>query len=448
MLTSNRLDTAASYLPAAARLPIEILQQIYHCLSSSNFDAARHTCRLWLFASLDKSLLTSQLIRGGWQAGAEQDLQEAADYFARKCRQTAGPSTPQVDSTNNSRTVSVEWILSKRLAAETRFCADWRGIEFSHASSTGKHALDRMIALRAVRPPRMKPLACRGAIPAIPPATFTVSGCGKFVLLTQDRLVFIYTLQNSEAGIRPLTSIFCHRRIVKVSMDTSCGRYAVAILLEGRIGMCCEVDIDKHAPPTSDRLRPSMSLSDFRNFDVRTTSRPGRHNTGQPRVDFDLFSTTRSQLSPQAESYRRRGHPLGRSSDSTYMIGSALTLTDSNCHNGSGEEFNPPVPNASLNRFFPDKSVSDRITKSESEQHSFNNFDPISGVAVSSEVGARRIYKNLCSIHDPPSSVAICPQRQCVAFGCKTGVELQWIDASRGSTLSRYLVLWTSSYPS
>ena len=59
-------------------------------------------------------------------------------------------------------------------------------------------------------------------------------------------------------------------------MDTSCRRSAVAILLEGRIGMCCEVSIDKRSPAGSDRLRSSMSMSDFRHFDVRTTSRRGR----------------------------------------------------------------------------------------------------------------------------------------------------------------------------
>ncbi len=445
MLITEHLGTGAFIIPAASRLPIEILQQIYYQLPPSDFDAARHTCRFWLFASLDKSLLTSQLIDGGWHAGAEQDIQDASDYFGRNRSRTSGPSTSPIDSTNICQSVSAEWILSKRLSAEVRLCPEWRGMEFNHASSTGRPPIDRRINLHAVKPPMRKSLACRGTVPSIPPATFTVSGCGKFVLLVQDRLVFIYGLPNSGDVMKPLTSIFCHRRISKVSMDTSCGRYAVAILLEGRIGVCCEVSIDKAGPPTNDGIRASMSLSDFRNFDVRTTSRPSRLVTSQPRLDFDLFSTTRSELSPQAESYRRRGHPLGRSSDSTYLVGSALTLTDSNSRGETGEEFNSPVPNASLHRFFPDRFVSDRTTKSESEQHSFSNIDPISGIAVSVELGTRRIYKNLCSIQDPPSSVAICPQRQCVAFGCKTGVELQWIDSLRGSTLSRYLLCWKGS---
>lgn len=437
MLMSERPNSSAFLTLSASRLPIEILQQIYHRLSPFDFDAARHTCRFWLFASLDKSLLVAQLMDGGWQAGAEQDLQEAEDYFERNRHRTSRPSASQIDSTNLYQNVSSEWILSKRLAAEVRLCPEWRGMDFGNTSSTETPSIDRRIAVQAVTPPKAKSSGFRGTASSTPPATFTVSGCGKFVLLAQDRLVFIYDLQNSENGMKPLTSIFCHRRINKVSMDTSSGRYAVAILLEGRIGVCCEVSIDKTGPSAIDRRRASMSMSDFKEFDVRTTSRPGRLISSQPRLDFDLFSTIRSELSPQAESYRRRGHPLGRSSDSTYLVGSAMTLTDSNCHNETGQEFNSPVPNASLHRFFPDKFVSDRTTKSESEQHSFNNFEPISGSAVPVVLGTRRIYKSLCSLQDPPTSVAICPQRQCVAFGCKTGVELQWIDALRGSTLSR-----------
>jgi hypothetical protein len=33
-------------------------------------------------------------------------------------------------------------------------------------------------------------------------------------------------------------------------------------------------------------------------------------------------------------------------------------------------------------------------------------------------------YRNLCCEDDLPRSVAICPQRRCVAFGCHGGIEL------------------------
>lgn len=50
------------------------------------------------------------------------------------------------------------------------------------------------------------------------------------------------------------------------------------------------------------------------------------------------------------------------------------------------------------------------------------------------------VYRNLCSDDDPPRSVAICPQRRCVAFGCHGGIELHCASLSRAVT-SRLLTL-------
>lgn len=49
------------------------------------------------------------------------------------------------------------------------------------------------------------------------------------------------------------------------------------------------------------------------------------------------------------------------------------------------------------------------------------------------------IYNNIGTLHDSPLSLAICPQRSCVAFGCRTGIELHWTDATTGSDMSRWL---------
>ena len=44
------------------------------------------------------------------------------------------------------------------------------------------------------------------------------------------------------------------------------------------------------------------------------------------------------------------------------------------------------------------------------------------------EEEAKCTYKGLCSEDDPPRSIAICPQRRCVAFGCQSGIELHCMD--------------------
>ncbi|KAA8897199.1 hypothetical protein FN846DRAFT_783354 [Sphaerosporella brunnea] len=57
------------------------------------------------------------------------------------------------------------------------------------------------------------------------------------------------------------------------------------------------------------------------------------------------------------------------------------------------------------------------------------------------EPGAKFTYRNLCTDDDPPRSVAICPQRRCVAFGCVGGIELHWVDALTGQDLNRWFPL-------
>ncbi|PWY94940.1 F-box domain protein [Aspergillus sclerotioniger CBS 115572] len=44
------------------------------------------------------------------------------------------------------------------------------------------------------------------------------------------------------------------------------------------------------------------------------------------------------------------------------------------------------------------------------------------------ELASRHFIYNVCSAHDPPRSVSICPGRRCLAFGSGTGFELRWID--------------------
>ena len=64
--------------PAVYRVPIEVVQQIYYCVlaestvqssdatsSINDFNNARHSCRAWMAASLDKRLINWAFVRGG-----------------------------------------------------------------------------------------------------------------------------------------------------------------------------------------------------------------------------------------------------------------------------------------------------------------------------------------------------------------------------------------------
>ncbi|KAG8525357.1 uncharacterized protein KY384_009001 [Bacidia gigantensis] len=59
--------------------------------------------------------------------------------------------------------------------------------------------------------------------------------------------------------------------------------------------------------------------------------------------------------------------------------------------------------------------------------------------------GARDVYRDLCSPQDPPRSVAICPQRRCVAFGNQSGIEIHWLDILSGQELQRWFPLSSPS---
>ncbi|POR38101.1 F-box domain-containing protein [Tolypocladium paradoxum] len=90
--------------------------------------------------------------------------------------------------------------------------------------------------------------------------TYTVGLCGRYLMATHGQIAYIYELnhvcspgrsawsiplrrrQGMPLGfLRPVTSIICPRRIISCSMDTSAGRYSVAFLMEGRVGMVCDI---------------------------------------------------------------------------------------------------------------------------------------------------------------------------------------------------------------
>jgi hypothetical protein len=88
---------------------------------------------------------------------------------------------------------------------------------------------------------------------------FTVSSCGRFLMVANGCLLYVYELNrthkipaiktNSNPGaLRPVTSIICPRRVLACSMDTSSNRYAVAILLDGRMGIVCDINTNIVSP--------------------------------------------------------------------------------------------------------------------------------------------------------------------------------------------------------
>lgn len=360
-------------IPSSFYCPSDVLQQIYTLLSPGDFDAARHTCRSWFLASLEsRSLLVRMSRRAACYNSVQKDLELLHEYQARRRSLDGRMWTAEYGLESNvgccqleSDDISEEWVFSKRLAIETMLSADWRGtflgqnpasvsLEDNAENARAPVGLTADVDFSPLLMPRRRLSEYH-----TPVNTFTISGCGRFVLVSRVRMVYIYELgRASRSGFKPNTSIHCPRDVIGVSMDTSSRRYAVAILLEGRVGMCCELMTGFEGTLTTLVPAPQHRASVVRKS--RRTS-----NIAEPTW-FD-------QKSDRCDS--------------------------------------PPE--------YPPDYKEDMLVES----------------------GPRTMYNNLCSFEDPPRSVAICPQRRCVAFGCRMGVELHWVDALTGGGLNRWFPL-------
>lgn len=401
---------------ASGSLPVEILHQIYSYLDPADFDAARRTCRTWMGSSLNSRLLESMLKTAGWWNAS------LADALGNEMR---GMST---------KIESEEWLLSKRLATECLLRPNWGGnglvsvhdggllsahseVRFSRDENLSQHPGPR--SLRGFSLVSEVDFSALGSLESIggdaqpvPAALqFTTSICGKYLLVTRDRTIYVYSLRNQTCMTQDVkascpvvlaSTVDCPNRVLAVSMDTSCGRFAVAALLEERVGLvCCLEDLgtgtrwpknDGHAwDPVSSALWEYQAL---------------RSKSGNPLDSYHhpSSSPTTQPTSPRIISGKGSSSSSSGSRYSTY----------------------PPSPSRGSGGGY---HASGGEGRGESSTRASNNLP---------ETGPYSLYHNLCSPNDPPLSVCICAQRRCVAFGSSGAIELHWVDALSGQGLNRW----------
>lgn len=394
-------------MPPVCKLPTEILEKVYAYLSPVNLDAARHTCREWMVGSLEERLLIRVLKDGGWwrAAKADMDLHE------------------ELNGHRTADGINEEWLLSKRLATECSLLADWTGNGLSRklSSLSDRQTNHTGIALTSetdfselsagYNPSRMGDSQHGSAV------HFTVSVCCRFILVTEGCLIYVYSLRDSTSvshihggHLSPVTTVICPHRVLAVSMDTSSHRFAVAALLEGRVGLVSDLHENT---PLSSRRRPTPQV-------LSTVAR-------------DCRASIYSSISPSeplvTEANTPHDYATFRASPSDRALARAIA-----------EASLPEVHGARDIR--TSWRMDDPLVSPEpgaSRGSSMNTgYVPL-------ETGIRSIYPNLCSAEDPPRSVAICPQRRCVAFGCSSGIELHWIDALTRQDLNRWFPLTAPS---
>lgn len=391
-------------LPPVRVLPAEILENIFTHLSPLDFNAARHTCRAWMIASLEERLLLLMLKRGYWLDAAKADAGEQGGH--------TGPNTIQ--------TVNQEWLLSKRLATECSLNPGWTGNGLSASSPSLPEG--SFITTGIVHATEMDFSKLSGGYSAGADCQstlrFTVSVCHNFLLAVNDCAIYIYTLRDNAVTshqfgghLSPLTTVLCPRRVLAVSMDTSSQRFAVAALLEGRFGLVCDLheELPLQRTNTMPRTIPSAALNPI------MCAYGASVYSAQPCWE---------RISPEgvsAYAHSFRASPRERAAARA-------------------------IAEASLAEVHGVRPISTSFTADECLV--FPGIDPSRPSALPSSTGKnpietriRSIYGNLCSEDDPPRSVAICPQRRCVAYGNSAGIELHWIDALTGQNLNRWFPL-------
>lgn len=170
-----------------------------------------------MLCSLDVSLLTLMLKRGGWWSGVEAELRHA----------------------KRSRYRPEAWFLSRRLSRECALSAGWtgNGVDDPDTRNGFPKVLFESTHVDfgdlATGYPGAGGTQSGGLV-------FTVSVCGRFLLVADGGIIYVYELLGNELTAR--TVVVCPRRVLAMSMDASGGRYAVAALLDGRMGIVCTLD--------------------------------------------------------------------------------------------------------------------------------------------------------------------------------------------------------------
>jgi hypothetical protein len=376
-------------LPASYQLPIEIIQHIFDYLSPKDFNAARHTCRSWMRASLDMSLLSAMLERGGWPSNA--DL-----INERKKRARPGIPTALVRSE--------VWILSRHLSRQCALASHWTGNGIDDRAA--------IIESSSIYFSELSNGDCASRNARSGGLLFSLSACGQFVLVARDTLIYVYKLRG-DSQTHTVTRVVCPRRVLSISMDASSGRHALAALLEGRMGLVCELECGRKS-----KIQVLEEVLEKHTLGEAQSDMTFCHS--QDTVKIDVPKHRSSSVRSSFPYIQERGIDQINTIDlRSNQDGAALQDVDN--HHSHDHNLINSTWNLNMHGHPQDHSSPTRPCFA----------------CVPIESGTTTFYRHLCSEEDPPRSVSICPQRRCVAFGCSAGIELHWTDALTGQSLSR-----------
>lgn len=332
--------------------------------------------------------------------------------------------------------LSDEWILSKRLATEVKLSSKWTGSSESTMGTPRLH-ISEQVNLRKIL-----------LVDHRTSKVFTVSRCGRYLLVRSGHDIFVYRLFG-QASISAVVRLAADSVVLKVSMDTSSGRNDVAALLDERRAALWEIDDNvteiSQAEDSSNATQLSISITSRSSSsgDLRVRGRiiaplPERRREIFARSDIVDHGQTTSQQVAVSSTGQAVEH--GSMTPPEAYIGQAtLQDNDDTLTNPSRTDAARPI----LLRAGSDMSVHSVLFGTFAGLSESPEPDELEVKEPTLPIHARpkAVYEDLGTSSDPPRSIAICPQRQCLALGCCTGIELFWKDPLTGSDLNRWFPL-------
>ncbi|KAL8944518.1 MAG: hypothetical protein Q9216_000428 [Gyalolechia sp. 2 TL-2023] len=397
-------------------LPIEVFSHMAHYLDFATYKSVRLTCRCWSAAftyvrPLRLPLvyhLPAEIIKDVYGYLSLTDLNAArhtcqrwmiasleyrllADWLIRAGFRTAF----MADTLRNEslgHPVGGEWRLSKRLATECSLTPGWTGDGFAGSSPAPFHprftddvdVSDRQEATSLE-------VSCTVDFAELSTTQtyrsdqswglrFTISACGKFLLVLSCTVIHVYSISDLSSPFPR----YEHGGYMEFLVAILCPRPVLAVSMD------TSKDRYTIAALLHDRVGLIMDVPEL-------AIMANRSGSSSPHSERDTRNVT--------EAWELKASPTA-------------TPTTSQ---------RPRLPPT-----YTDVYHASPITQTP-------ELDQPSPIPI--QFVPHTMYRNLCSKTSPPGSVAICPHRRCVAFGCSAGIELHWQDARTGQELSRWMEL-------
>ena len=283
---------------------------------------------------------------------------------------------------------SLEWLLSKRLATECALSPDRSGNGV--AFHLPVEEVDQYDSLATRRIPNQELVTLEqemdfSALTVGEPLRLIPSACGRYLLVFKDYVIYVFSLGDDMSAASEASPGY--PRSVK---SIRCPRRVLAVSIDSTSGF------KSIAALLEDRMGCLCSLDD---------DSSGKIQFVMPKIRIPTWVKPTQRQSNLLEDQVEIELPLPLTS-----------LID--------ESSSPRNPWALEE--LPFSISSDIYSSSPSPPH-----DPT-------------ILYDLCSVDHPPLSVAIAPQRTCVAFGCSTGIELRWRDSISSQEHSHWIPSDTS----